>query len=191
MKLLLSDYDLWEERYNAPGRKLKEPEPFVVSCSKYLYPGRVLDIACGEGRHSLYVANLGAQFEVWGIDRSPTAIDFCQRAAKEGNLNNTNFLVCDLEKEPLPSGLWENIIVTRYWQEELCAQIISKLVPGGVLIYETYTVDYLRYGERNRKHLLQPGQLKEAFAKLKILNYSEADRPQTREYSARLLAVKD
>ena len=182
---------LWEKRYSMKVRVPKEPEPFVVESLPYMTGGKVLDIACGEGRHALYLAQASASFDVLGIDRSPTAIKVAsERAAQLGV--RANFAIRDLEKEFLPEEIFNTIVVTRYWQADLCPHIVKHLAIGGVLVYETYTLDYLRYGERTRSHLLQSDQLRETFAKLglKIDYYAEVDRPETREYSARLRATK-
>ncbi len=173
------------------GRGPKEPEPFVKESLPYMAQGKVLDIACGEGRHALYLAQASPSFNVLGIDRSPTAVKVAaSRAAQLGV--RAHFRVRDLEKDFLPEEIFNTIVVTRYWQANLCPHIVNHLALGGILVYETYTLDYLRYGERTRSHLLKSGQLKETFAQLglRIDYYAELDRPETREYSARLRAVK-
>lgn len=62
------------------GRKLclsgyKDWAPFEKECMRYV-KGRVLDIGCGAGRHSLYLQKKG--FDVLGIDNSPLAIEVCR-----------------------------------------------------------------------------------------------------------------
>ena len=56
------------------------------------------------------------------------------------------------------------------------------------MLYETYTLEYLRYGERTEEYLLKPGELNALFAELEIIHYEECDKPETREYTARMLA---
>lgn len=182
---------LWEKRYSMKGRGPKEPEPFVKECLPYMAAGKVLDVACGEGRHALYLAQASPTFKVLGVDRSPTAIQAARNRAAQLNVS-AEFAVRDLEKDFLPTETFNTIVVTRYWQADLCPHLVSHLTVGGVLVYETYTLDYLRYGERTRSHLLQSGQLRDTFAQLgmRIDYYAEVDRPETREYSARLRAVK-
>ena len=95
---------LWEKRYSMKGRGPKEPEPFVVECLPYMAKGKVLDIACGEGRHALYLAQASASFDVFGLDRSPTAIKAATERAAQLGLR-ANFAVRDLEKEFLPDKI--------------------------------------------------------------------------------------
>ncbi|MGM9992057.1 MAG: class I SAM-dependent methyltransferase [Candidatus Bruticola sp.] len=185
------DFALWEKRYSLKGRGPKQPEPFVVESVHSMPAGRVLDVACGEGRHSLYLAQASTEFRVLGLDRSPTAIKSARLRADQLNIP-VEFAVRDLEKEFLPDEFYSTIVVTRYWQPDLCPCLAHHLLPGGMLVYETYTLEYLRYGERTRRHLLKTDQLRETFENLglHIDYYAEVDRPETREYSARLRARK-
>ncbi len=181
------DYELWEQRYSMPGRKRKLPDAFLLENLERLQGPRLLDVAMGEGRNAIYLAQHG--FQVVGVDRSPRAVVKAQQWGAELGLK-FEALVVDLEREELPPGLFDSVVVTRYWQEDLCLRLQAALRPGGILLYETYTVEYLKYGPRNRSHLLAPGQLRQAFAGMEVLLYEEVDKPATREYSARLLARK-
>lgn len=181
----MSDYEIWEERYRIKGDKRKEPDAFLKDNWQKLKFGRVLDVACGCGRNACYLAHRG--FEAVGVDRSPLAIGHAKkRAADEGIA--PQFYVVDLEKLHIPHAPYDSIVITRYLQRDLCPCLVKALKPGGILLYETYTLDYLRYGERTADYLLKPGELKELFSELEILHYEECDKPETREYTARLLA---
>lgn len=180
----------WRRRYEK-AKPPKEPEPFLRECLAEIKPGRILDIACGEGRHALFLAARFPDSQVLGVDRSPEAVETCRRRAEDLKLGNVEFAVLDLEREPLPAGTFDSIIVTRYWQPELCAPLCGILAEGGRLIYVTYTVEYLKYGPRSIDHLLDPLELRQAFADLRVLRYEELDRPETGEYSACLLACRE
>ncbi len=181
------DYELWEQRYSMPGRKRRLPDSFLLDNLGRLQGPRILDVAMGEGRNAIHLAQHG--FQVVGVDRSPRAVAKALQWGVELGLQFEAFVV-DLERDELPPGLFDSIVVTRYWQEDLCPRLQAALRPGGILLYETYTVDYLKYGPRNRSHLLAPGQLRQAFVGMEVLLYEEVDKPATREYSARLLARK-
>lgn len=66
---LLSDYDEWTDD---------------VKQGLTHAQGKVLDIGCGAGRHSLYLQN-NEGLEVYGVDRSPLAVD----VADDRGVNNT------------------------------------------------------------------------------------------------------
>lgn len=182
-----SDYLQWEERYSQSGRIRKIPDAFLLGNVSRLTPGLVLDVAMGEGRNSLFLARHG--FSVVGVERSPAAVQRAREWARQENLD-IDMRVWDLESRLLPHTGYNSIVVTRYLQRSLFEVLYKSLLPGGTLLYETYTVEYLKYGPRNRAHLLNHNELLQAFSGLQVLHYAEVDKPQTREYCAQLLARK-
>ncbi|MBQ7568841.1 class I SAM-dependent methyltransferase [bacterium] len=182
------DYLKWEERYSRPGRKRHVPDSLLLENWHRLEGPRILDVACGEGRNSLFLASKG--FQVTGIDRSPTAIAKARQWASEASLN-PDFICWDLDSLSLPGAPYDSIVVTRYWQPSLCPVLTEALRPGGVLLYETYTIEFLRYRPQSSgNYLLQPGELPKFFTDMEIMHSAEVDKPQTREYCAQLIARK-
>ena len=105
--------------------------------------GRVLDLACGGGRHTRYLASLGYQVEA--VDRDATCIE----ALATERLPGVSTRVADLEGGPWPyhGELFAGIVVTRYLWRPLLPLIINALDKGGVLIYETFMVGHERLGK--------------------------------------------
>ena len=66
---LAEGYRLWSQSYDAPLRLFPVEEPAVHALLSDLPPGRVLDAACGTGRHALWL--MGRGHEVIGVDASP------------------------------------------------------------------------------------------------------------------------
>src|SRR5690606_2531077 len=106
-----------------------------------LYQGhrRVLDVAAGRGRHALLFAAAG--FEVTAIDRSAEArAELARNADALGvrvSLRDT-----DLETDAFTfdGETWDVIVVTRYLHRPLFPALREALAPGGVLVYETFTI---------------------------------------------------
>lgn len=183
---MTSDYQLWEERYRSPKRhRRREATSWLRENTSLLPPGRALDVAMGEGRNALYLARLG--YLVTGIDRSPTAVATAKARAEEEGLG-IRFQVWDLETRGLPTGPFEVVVVMRYLQRSLFSALQACLAVGGVLVYESFTRDYLKYGPRNPQHLLEPGELGRAFPALEVVRYRETDDPGLREARASLVA---
>jgi SAM-dependent methyltransferase len=70
----------WDARYT--GEELvwsAEPNRFLVAEVDGLPPGRALDVACGEGRNAIWLAEQG--WTVTGVDFSPVALDKARRLA--------------------------------------------------------------------------------------------------------------
>ena len=76
---------------------------------KQLQKRTVLDLGCGRGRHSIFLAQLG--FEVTAVDLSPEGIDQLQTQAKQLNLNkNIKTLVCDMLELPFGKGTFDCVL---------------------------------------------------------------------------------
>lgn len=138
----------------------------------------------GSGRHALPMAR--AEYRVFGIDRRFEAVrDAVMRARAEGL--DIRAWCADLTVYPLPRRRFDLVLVTRYLQRDLFAAIRDAVAPGGVVVYETFTVDQRRLGAgpTSPAHLLDHGELRERFAGFDVLFYEEVQSP---EAVARLVA---
>lgn len=127
----------WDRRY-AETELLwsAEPNRFLVAEAATLQPGRALDLACGEGRNALWLAELG--WRVTAVDFSPVAIDKAQaRAAREGR--DVDFLCADLlAYEPEPSAF--DLVLLLYLQlpaderRLVLTRAAAALAPGGTFL---------------------------------------------------------
>jgi len=105
---------------------------------KYLPRGmRVLDIGCGVGTISLYVANKGN--EVLGIDISEKAIDAAQKSAELLGIRNASFKAMDFLYEEF-QGKFDFVILNNILEhvtnDRVCLQKSHELlVPGGILYF--------------------------------------------------------
>lgn len=153
--------------------------------------GPSLDLACGRGRHSLAAAALGLR--VVAVDRNAAALDDLTSTA--GTLSIST-LVADLESPPLPAldtKAFGAVLVFRYLHRALFPWIESRIAPGGILLYETFTIGQreLGWGPRRDDFLLGPGELPTLLRELTIEIYEEGpsrDEPSAR--TARLLASR-
>ena len=136
--------------------ELSQPSPWVCRWAPLFPPGaKVLDLACGEGRHARYLAAMGLRVEA--VDRDPEAL-----AALAGQGIAT--LRADLENAPWPYAghSFEGIVVCNYLWRPLFPRILEALAPRGLLIYETFMVGNERYGRpSNPDFLLKPYELPE------------------------------
>ena len=136
----------------------------------------MLDLACGRGRHALYLARAG--FRVRAVDRDAGAIADLRDTAGRLGLDVTCD-VLDLETTP-PPGLgdacYDAVVVFHYLHRPLFPAIGRALVRGGLLVYETFTVaQSLRGHPRNPAFLLHPGELPRLVAPLEVLDSREAE----------------
>ncbi|HZF22302.1 MAG TPA: methyltransferase domain-containing protein [Burkholderiales bacterium] len=131
--------------------------------------GEALDLACGSGRHSRYLAAAG--YRVCAIDRDAQAL-----AALTG-VAGVSVQVADLERAPWPlkGRRFAGIVVANYLYRPLFPRLLEALAEDGALIYETFALGNERFGKpSNPDFLLRPGELLElARGKLRVLAYED------------------
>jgi SAM-dependent methyltransferase len=153
------------------------PSEFVVHWARALAdrvpaPRRALDIAMGRGRHVEALVRAG--YRLFGVDAKLDAVRSAVSASATHGLVVRGWCA-DLTEHPLPRDRFELIVVTRYLQRDLFPAISRALVPGGVVLYETFTEGQraLGRGPTSPDHLLGPGELRASFAGLDVLFYEE------------------
>jgi 2-polyprenyl-3-methyl-5-hydroxy-6-metoxy-1,4-benzoquinol methylase len=166
----------------------KEPAVFLRDVVSQLPVGQALDIAMGEGRNAVYLAKKG--FQVEGVDISEVALRKAKRLARENHVSITT-IAADLNGYSIKPDSYDVIININYLQRSLTREIKKGLKKGGVVVYETHTVDQLLNpggkGMR-RDYLLNKGELREMFRDFQILIYRETN--DGKDAVASLLARK-
>jgi SAM-dependent methyltransferase len=153
-----------------------EPSEFFRACESLLLDagrlGPIVDLACGYGRHSLAAARLG--LPVLAMDRNEEALRALQRIAPPP----VQCVRTDLEGRafiPVAPASCGAILVFRFLFRPLAPAIVEALRPGGLLLYETFTIHQrnLGQGPKNPAFLLDPNELPQLFAALQPIDYEE------------------
>jgi SAM-dependent methyltransferase len=116
---------------------------------------RALDVACGSGRHTRWLADRG--LAVTAVDRDAEAL--------AGLADIATTLEADIEGQPwpLPGQRFDLVVVTNYLWRPLLPTLLDSVLPGGLLIYETFAIGHERHGRpRSPAFLLRPGELLDA-----------------------------
>ena len=133
------------------------PSHWVTRFFPLIEPGgRVLDLACGGGRHARLLAERG--YRVEAVDRDAGAL------ASLAGVAGVATRQADLEGGPWPyhGAAFDGIVVTNYLYRPLLPLLFNALEVNGVLIYETFMVGNERFGKpSNPAFLLRPGELPE------------------------------
>lgn len=171
------------------------PSPFVLAQEAALREtarhGQVLDLACGRGRHARLIAGWG--LSVVALDRDREALAALAAAARGGGLPIAP-LRADAEARgglPLRPASFRAVLVTRFLFRPLAPALAALLEPGGLLIYETFTIHNrnLGQGPRNPAFLLESGELPRLFPGLVPVTAQEGLREVPfREWVASLAA---
>lgn len=150
--------------------------------------GRVLDVACGGGRHAVFLAARGHPVDA--VDRD---------LGLSEPVRTTPGVVwhqCDLESQPWPyqANSYQGVVVTNYLHRPLFPRLIDALSSGGVLIYATFSLGQEVLGRpRNPAHLLMPGELLEAVrGHMRVVAYEDVlEGNETPARVQRLCAIKN
>jgi tellurite methyltransferase len=156
---------------------LRGPSSWLIENADLLpRGGKVLDVACGRGRHALLLASAG--FDVHAVDRNPEAIAFLDATAKRLRLTIASEVI-DLETDPPPvlaPAAYDAVVVFNYLHRPLMPALRDALKPGGRLFYETFTARQAERGHpRNPDFLLKDGELAAFMAPFGILRSREGE----------------
>ena len=152
------------------------PSPWVARFAALIPSGgRVLDVACGSGRHARFLAASGHAVEA--VDRDIGG--FLDIPA------SVHVREADIESGPWPYAgeKFAGMVVTNYLHRPLMAALVACVAPGGAFIYETFAAGNEKYGRPSRPDfLLQPGELLEVVrGQLQVVAfediYVEAPKP--------------
>lgn len=161
------------------------PSPWVLRWSRLVPAGAtVLDVACGWGRHVQWFAERGCR--VSGVDRDAAAL------APLASIAET--LVADIENGPWPLAgrRFDAVVVTNYLWRPLMPAIVASVAEGGVLIYETFAAGNQTVGKpSNPNFLLQPGELLQAAAGLRIVAFEDGFLGGPERFVQRIAAVRE
>jgi 2-polyprenyl-3-methyl-5-hydroxy-6-metoxy-1,4-benzoquinol methylase len=164
----------WDERYAEGGMAAPGdhgPPPAFVSV-RHLFPseGSALDLACGRGRASVWLALRG--MDVLAVDVSPVAIDLARGLARlSGVSDRCRFVVHDLDQGLPESPQMDLVLCHKFRDPDLDLALMERLAPEGLLAVATLSEVDAGPG----RFRARPGELREAFGSLEVLAEGEAD----------------
>lgn len=139
----------WDERYETADEGWKADEnTFLAEELAALIPGRALDLACGRGRNSLWLASKG--WTVTGVDFSRVGLAIARALAAERELAVTWIEADVVEWEP-PQGQFDLVVVAYLHlpgaqRRQVFSHARSALAPGGVLFVLSHDTSNLVKG---------------------------------------------
>lgn len=175
-----ADQDKWDARYREGAYADRmHPSAFLAQWLERLEISanepRAVDVGCGSGRNSLYLAR--RSWRVDGVDISPVALQRLSETAKTEGLTIT-CVQADLEdpevQNPFPANHYDLAIMVRYTNLPLVETLRHALKPRGYLIAEEHLVtDADVVGPRDPRFRVAPGALRDAAAGFQITAYRE------------------
>ncbi|HEY0634711.1 MAG TPA: class I SAM-dependent methyltransferase [Gammaproteobacteria bacterium] len=167
----MSEADKWNERYRSAADSPIPATARVLSDNLHLLTahGRSLDLAAGRGANALLLAQHGFESHAWDI--SDVAIAQLEQAASQQRLTVHGQCRDAITQPPEPES-FDLIVVSRFLERTLCPALAEALKPGGLLFYQTWTVDSSS-GPSNPAYRLQRNELLRLFSGLVVIFYRE------------------
>lgn len=171
----------WNQRFSAQGYIFgQEPNEYLREHAGLLRPGdRVLCVADGEGRNSVWLARQGMQVDAFDI--AEVGVTKAGKLAAEANVR-VNYSVSDCDQWPWPADAYDAVVAIFVqfadpaMRERLFANMVRALKPGGHLILQGYTPRQLEYktgGPPILSHLYTAQLLRDAFSAVDIVELRE------------------
>lgn len=175
------------------------PARFLQESLPRLPGGIALDIACGSGRNTHFLAAHG--YHVDAVDKDGHALANLIETARTLHLPQVSVRQVDMETEDhlpdFPEEHYDLVLVFFYLYRPLFPALVRALKPGGILLYETFLLEnHLTRGHpRRREFCLAQNELLRLTPGMRVHHYDEgehADCPgKDPAWTARLMASKD
>ncbi len=172
----------WDERYGSVAWAFgTEPNDFLRERAADIPAGPVLCIGDGEGRNGVFLASLG--HEVTSVDLSAVGLRKARGLAAERGVQ-LHTVQADLADFEVGVGCWAGIVsifchLPAVLRDELFPRLVTGLVPGGVVLVESYTPAQIGRGTGGPRDvdLLETGaDLLRRFAALRCEHVWEGER---------------
>ena len=171
--------DKWNTIYSK--NRLPGLPAAVLTDNNHFLPskGIALDLACGLGTNSLFLAARGLEVHAWDI--SKVAVNHL--AERAGSLGlNIQARVVNITAAALPVESYDLVITSHYLDRSLPPAIMNATRPGGLICYQTFTVEkQVDMGPSNPDYLLQADELQSFVPDCKILAFKDESRNTNRD----------
>ncbi len=188
-----SDQKRWDRRFKAMKFAFgKKANPFLRGHIAFLPKGKALDLAAGEGRNAVFLADHG--FKVDAVDISEIGLRKTQELAGK-RIVKVHTVLADLDTYQIKRGEYDLITNFYFLDRNIIPRMKIGLKKGGMVIFETYLLEHRRLhtgGPKNPKYFLKPNELLQLFKGFRILAYREGifEEGGKRKAIASLIAQK-
>ena len=130
--------------------------------------GIALDLACGKGRHSVFLSSYG--YQVLAVDINQESLNCFSNKLITKKIKDIE----NLKNWPLEKIKFDIIVVTNFLNRTIFPSIIESIKKGGYLIYETFSEGQQNIGKpSNPKYILQQRELINLCVELNLIAYEE------------------
>lgn len=172
----------WNEKHQTKPMP-QDVAPILVKYLKEVNVGNALDLACGTGRNTHYLADKG--FLVDAIDYSDYALSQIK------NMSTITKVEQDIDSYYITPNSYDLIVNINYLDRRLFPQIKDGLKKGGVVIFETFIVAHgeVYHQPTNIDYVLRKNELLHAFIGLDIIYYEEREEINLRGERVKVASI--
>jgi tellurite methyltransferase len=169
-----SDQKRWDQRFK--GMKFacgKKANPFLRGHIALLPKGKALDLAAGEGRNAVFLAQHGLKVDA--VDISEIGLRKTQELAGKRTVR-VHTILADLDTYQIKRGEYDLITDFYFLNRNIIPRMKRGLKKGGVVIFETYLLEHRKLhtcGPKNPKYFLKPNEPLQLFKGFRVLVYRE------------------
>jgi SAM-dependent methyltransferase len=163
------------------------PSAWITRFAPLIPSGRVLDVACGSGRHLRWLAehDIEEKWQIVGIDVDAAAIE-----SIASTVPRAQAIQADLETAewPFAPHCLSGIVVANYLWRPRWAAMLASLAPGGVYLHETFAEGHEAIGRPTRRDfLLERGELLSVCAQfgLSVIAFEDGYEPPSASHGER------
>ena len=145
------DKAFWDSKYSVDEYVYtKDVNRFVKESCSDLAPGKMIDLAGGEGRNTVFFAERGWQAE--NVDLSSVGLEKCQKLAAEKNVSdlvfttNASALDFDSKLAPVDLGVCAYLQIPQAELTIAITRLVENIKPGGVFFGVWHALENLKDG---------------------------------------------
>ena len=169
----IGNKEYWDEKFENRSDKLLNPEKSLVDNIKYFKKGSVLDIACGDGRNSLFLVQ--NNFNVTSVDFSCKALNRLKKFAERNNcFVDTKQIDLSTTNSLKDIGIFDNILINHYrLRKEQLANIGNHIVDGGILFISGFRYKHRVDSKIRKEDLIQVTDFEDVNKLFELIKYIE------------------
>lgn len=167
----MGDEKYWENKFLSRGKTPLMPEEVIVNNVNMLKKGSIIDIACGDGRNTLFL--LENKFEVTGIDFSNEALKRLQNFSKEMGYSVTTKQVDISSKNSLDEmGVYDNILICHYRFQHM-KKLKEHIKSNGILFITGFGHKHVCDEKIKKEDLIYEDDISTLYEDFELINYEE------------------
>lgn len=173
----VADRERWDAKYADKRMPALAPPDDWLQQHVPSSAGQALDLACGLGHNAIWLGQQG--WHVDAIDVSPIGLGLAARLAERAGCSSVTWITADLDEFRPCEAMYDLVTVFRFLDRQRLPNLIEQaLLPGGTLIYETFSSGQMARADnhlRNPQFTLGPGELPTLFPRLIVVVAEEIE----------------